>query len=320
MKPNFVAWTGCLPEKTGKGAHIGSLLTPVGPDNDRVGRPPTGSVSLKTAAAWHLEHKQFERFLAFLEGQLAIIRSGETPDHDLMCDVTNYICHFGARYHQAREAVAFGYILQDDPAMSRVIHRLVREHAEIAAKGEDLDALLARTVAGDAATQIADVLAGFLAAYRSHIATEEQDILPYAETNLSDAEWERVASAAPSGPDPFMRFGTSKHSPTFGSEAQTRYSTLCERIQSGRSARPSARNYVHRAQDRVARDAGTKAVRLAALRRRSPLAPDTAAARRILVRQTIELLLLSLAFLQYDFLDVQLQILALPSVFQERVH
>ncbi|OGA14641.1 MAG: hypothetical protein A3H32_09360 [Betaproteobacteria bacterium RIFCSPLOWO2_02_FULL_63_19] len=292
----------------------------MGPDDDRVGRSPTGSVSLNTAAAWHLEHKQFEQLLAFLEGQLAILRSGETPNYDLMGDVTNYICHFGARYHQAREAAAFGYILQDNPAMSGTIHRLVREHAQIAAKGEDLDALLARTVAGDAATQIADVLAGFLAAYRSHIATEERDILPYAEANLSAAHWERVAGAAPQGPDPFMRFATSKHRPTFGSEAQTRYRTLSERIQSGRSARPSAWSDVHRVHDGVARNAVTAGGRPAALPRRSLLVPDTAAARRLLVRQTMELLLLSLAFLQYHLLNIQLHIMELPSVFQELFH
>jgi len=45
------------------------------------------------------------------------------------------------------------------------------------------------------------------------------------------------------------------------------------------------------------------------------LVPGVAKARRLLVKQTIGLLALMLAYLQYYYIDVQLQILSLPSNF-----
>ena len=272
---------------------------------------------MNTAAAWRLEHKQFVQFLAFLESQLAIIGQGDAPNYDLMSDVTHYLCHFGARYHHARETVAFGYILEKDPAMSGTIRRLALEHTDNVARGENLDALLAGSVAGDAATQIAEVLASFIDAYRSHVAAEEQEVLPYAEANLSDGQWEGVARAAPSGPDPFVRFATSRHNPTFGSEAQTRYRALCERIQTGRSSQPWAHHPSHLIKHALLSAAATKAIGVSSPTNRSLLLPATANERRLLVRQSMELLLLSLAFLQYQFLDAQLQILNLASVFPD---
>lgn len=272
---------------------------------------------MNTAGAWRLEHKQFVHFLSFLESQLAVIREGDWPNHDLMSDVTNYLCHFGARYHHAREAVAFSYLLEQSPQLSATIHRLTLDHTDIVTNGENLYAVLASPVARDAATQIEDALGGFIDAYQNHVALEEQDVLPYAEANLSDEQWENIARAAPSGPDPFMRFAASKHNPTFGSEAQTRYRALCERIETGRSFQPWAHHPAHLIRHTQLSAAATTAVVAPSPLKRSPLLPATADERRLLVQQSIELLLLCLAFLQYQFLDVQLQILNLPSVFPE---
>lgn len=250
---------------------------------------------------------------------MGVLRTGELPNYDLMCDVVGYLCHFGARYHHAREDIAFVCIVQGNPAMSGTINRLWREHADIAANGEELDALLVRAVAGNARARagIEDLLAAFLIAYRNHIAAEEQDILPYAVEHLSAAEWESVARAAPQGPDAFNRFGAGRHNPTFGSEADARYRALCERIRTGRSAHPGAPP-VRRAQghqeNRVV-GASTKSAAVLAVPRTVIRVSGVAAARRLLVRQAIELFVLIMAYLQYYYHDVQLQILSLPSVF-----
>jgi hemerythrin-like domain-containing protein len=274
---------------------------------------------MDTAVSWHVEHTHFERLLAYLEGQLGVLRDGDLPNYDLMCDVTTYFSQFGNRYHHAREGVAFGYIAQSNPAMSSTISRLVQEHADIAAKGEELDALLARPVKGNAIARasIEDVLAAFLTAYRNHIAAEEQDILPYAAESLSAMEWGLVARALPPGPDFFRKYDASRHnSPTFGSEAEARYRAVCEMIRTGRSARPRAHR-VRRAEGHQENRAGDseKVAGFLAVPRAQILPRGVANARRLLVKQTIGLLALVLAYLQYYYFDVQLQILSLPSVF-----
>lgn len=273
---------------------------------------------MDTAVSWHVEHTHFERLLAFLEGQLGVLRDGDFPNYDLMCNVTTYFYYFGNRYHHAREGVAFGCIVQRNPAMSGTINRLVQEHADIAAKGEELEALLASVVAGDAIARagIEGVLAAFLTDYRNHITAEEQDIIPYAAENLSAMEWESVAHAAPPGRDRFQKYDASRHSRTFGSEAEPRYRALCEMIRTGRSTRPRA-HPVRRAEGHQEDRAGDrgKVTGFLAVPRPQILAPDVACARRLLVKPTIGLLALVLAYLQYYYFDVQLQILSLPSNF-----
>ena len=273
---------------------------------------------MDTAVSWHVEHTHFERLLAFLEGQLRVLRVGELPNCDLMCDVTNYLCHFGARYHHARESVAFGYVVQSNPTMSGTISRLVQEHADMAAKGEELDALLARVVVGNAIARVGfeGVLAAFLTDYRNHITAEEQDIIPYAAENLSAMEWEAVAGAAPLGPDPFQKYDAWRHSPTFGTEGEARFRALRGMIRTGRSARSWA-HAVRRAEDHHENGAGNrkKVAGVLAVPRPRILVPGVAKARRLLVKQTIGLLALVLAYLQYYYIDVQLQILSLPSNF-----
>ena len=273
---------------------------------------------MDTAVSWHVEHTQFERLLAFLEGQLRVLRDGDLPNYDLMCDVTTYFSQFGNRYHHAREGVAFGYIVQSNPAMAGTISRLVQEHADIAANGEELDALLARAAKGDAIARasVKDALAAFLTAYRNHITAEEQDILSYAVENLSAMEWESVAHAVPPGPNPFEKYDASRHSRTFGSEAEPRYRALCEMIRTSRSTRPRA-HPVRRAEGHQENRAGDREKVTGFLAVPGPqiLAPDVANARRLLVKQTIGLLALVLAYLQYYYFDIQLQILSLPSNF-----
>lgn len=259
----------------------------------------------------------FERLLVFLEGQLGVLRAGRLPNYDLLCDVTTYFCYFGNRYHHAREEVAFGYIVQSNPAMSGTIRRLVQEHEEIADQGQELTALLARAVDGNAQARdsIEGPLLAFVAAYRNHISTEEQDVLPYAADSLSAMQWERVAGARPPGPDPHLGNGASRHSLTFGSEAQARYQALCEMIRTGNSSRSRVRR-VHPIEAHQERGAGSrkKVAGYLGVARAKSKPRGNAAARSALVRQTIGLLALVAAYLQYYFLDVHLKIENLPSM------
>jgi hemerythrin-like domain-containing protein len=271
---------------------------------------------LDPAASWQIEHAHFDRLLAFLEKQLAVLRSGELPNWELMCQVTNYICHFGARYHHARENVAFWYILQRNPAMSSTIDRLLQEHADIATQGEELEELLSRTIADPAAAgaNIQDVLTAFIAAYRAHLAAEEEKILPYAEQNLSATEWDSVTTAAPVGPDPYVQYGASRHTPTFGSEAEVRYQAIVEMIQKNRLARLREYSVASAADCHEYSPVGRRKVAgFAEVPYPAVLVREGAVSRRLLVRQAIGLLALVLAYLQYHYFDVQLQLMSLPS-------
>ena len=179
---------------------------------------------MKTADAvrlWHDEHARFARLLDFLDTQMMVFHEGGHPNYELMRDVIHYLQHYADRYHHPREDVAFELMLQREPALAPQIKRLMHEHrvintvsAKLYKYLEDIleDAFIAReTVEAVAAT--------YLVYYRSHIASEESDILPQAAQLMTEADWALVAAAIPSTPDPL-----------FGKEVGARYRELHKQV------------------------------------------------------------------------------------------
>lgn len=166
---------------------------------------------------WHDEHARFARLLDFLDSQMMAFHEGGHPNYDLMRDVVYYLQHYADRYHHPREDVAFTLMLERDPEIAPVIKRLLHEHRVINTVGatlykqlEDIleDAFIAReTVEAAAAT--------YLVYYRSHLETEEREILPQAAQLLKPADWSKVAAAMPLTADPL-----------FGSDVAARYRDL----------------------------------------------------------------------------------------------
>jgi len=110
-------------------------------------------------------------------------------------------------------------------------------------------------------------------------------------------------------------YSASRHSPSFGSEAKIRYLALSEMIRTGKSLRQKVRPVppaVNRRQ-RCVGDTNQIGAILAVPCPRS-VAVGTRKAERILLRQAIGLLALALAYLNYNYLDVKLLIITLPSI------
>lgn len=160
-------------------------------------------------AQWQAEHGNFSLLLSILEEQVARFRDGESPDYHLMLEIVSYLREFGDCYHHPREDAAFDILVARDPQMRLPVNRLLQEHRVIAVAGEELVARLNQVIS-DAYVLRASVEAAaalYLAYYRHHIATEERLVLPRARLLLSAQDWDAVARAAPSYPDPL--FGSS---------------------------------------------------------------------------------------------------------------
>lgn len=164
-------------------------------------------------AQWHAEHGNFSLLLSILEEQVAQFRDGESPDYNLMLEIVSYLREFGDCHHHPREDAAFNILVARDPQLRLPINRLLQEHRVIAVAGEELVARLNQVIS-DAyvlRTTVEAAAALYLAYYRHHIATEERQILPRSRLLLNAQDWDVVARAAPSCPDPV--FGKS---PTAG--------------------------------------------------------------------------------------------------------
>ena len=157
-------------------------------------------------AVWHDEHAYFRRLLDLLERQIDVFHAGEQPNYALMLDIIYYLRHFTDQSHHPREDAAFSRLAERVPEMQLQLARLMQEHRVIVHIGQNLEQSLERAAA-DAFVPRANIealAATYLVYYRSHLAREEQEVLPRAASVLTPQDWELVRRAAPSMPDPLL--------------------------------------------------------------------------------------------------------------------
>lgn len=157
-------------------------------------------------ALWHAEHDYFRRLLDLFERQIDVFHAGDQPNYPLMLDIIYYLRHFTDQSHHPREDVAFARLAVRKPEMELQLARLLQEHRVIIHIGENLEKSLELAVA-DAFVPRADIealAATYLVYYRSHLAREEQEVLPLAGEALTPEDWDSVRGAAPAMPDPLL--------------------------------------------------------------------------------------------------------------------
>jgi hemerythrin-like domain-containing protein len=149
-------------------------------------------------AAWHDEHAYFARLLALLRKELDVFHGGERPNYELMVDAVTYLCDYGGQVHHRREDEAFARLASRAPELELPLVRLQQEHRVIAHAGETLleqvNAILQGAIVSRGEVETA--LATFLVYYGSHIAREEEEVLPRAATALGEEDWRAVRDAA----------------------------------------------------------------------------------------------------------------------------
>jgi hemerythrin-like domain-containing protein len=168
-------------------------------------------------SAWHAEHVYFRRLLDVLHKELDAFHRGDRPNYELMLDVISYLQDYGDEFHHPREDIAFDRLAERCPDMALPLARLRQEHRVIAHAGEMLRNHVAGILSG-ASVQLEALetaAATYLVYYGSHIAREEQEILPRAASALTPEDWHAVEAAVPARLDPL-----------FGENPQARYRQL----------------------------------------------------------------------------------------------
>ncbi|HET8748943.1 MAG TPA: hemerythrin domain-containing protein, partial [Ramlibacter sp.] len=124
---------------------------------------------------------------------------GRTPNCGLLLDIVDYLRDYSDQVHHPREDEAFRRLGRRSPELRPTITRLQQEHRVIAQSGDRLRELVEEVVA-DAMVPRADIEAAaatYIVYYRSHIETEEKEILPVAARELTEADWTAARNAAP---------------------------------------------------------------------------------------------------------------------------
>ena len=173
------------------------------------------------AAAWHEEHRYFQKLLALLLQRVHALADGGEPDYELMLDIVSYLHDYADEMHHPREDIAFALLANRVPELKHTLAALRQEHRVIARAGEILFNLLTAALKGAviARADIEMAAATYLVYYGNHVAREEEEVLAKAAAVLTAEDWASVRNGVRSRPDP-----------VFGATPEQRYRELRRRI------------------------------------------------------------------------------------------
>jgi hemerythrin-like domain-containing protein len=174
-----------------------------------------------TIAVWRAEHLNFAKLLDILEEQLERFHTDEGPNYELMLDIMFYMTHYSDLLHHPREDLALAKIKERQASVGPLVDELTRQHVLIKECGEDLVTDLDGIVNGSILSREQVEIPGrnYIANFRTHMQTEEAEILPLAAKLLSAGDWSRIER-------------TVRHleDPLFGGGAEHRYAALRQEI------------------------------------------------------------------------------------------
>ncbi|MGH8852021.1 MAG: hemerythrin domain-containing protein [Casimicrobiaceae bacterium] len=163
---------------------------------------------------------------AVLHGMLYLVHRtrarGDAPNFAVLGAMIYYIDAFPERFHHPKEdRYLFRLLRIRYPGAAEVLDRLKTEHRAGAEKIRTLEQALARYQQGGA-SEFPNFLAAveeYAAFHWAHMKTEEQTVLPLAETYLTAGDWEAIDAAFAGHTDPML-----------GIEEGTKYEQLFRRI------------------------------------------------------------------------------------------
>jgi hemerythrin-like domain-containing protein len=174
-----------------------------------------------TLSKWHTEHVNFAKLLNLLDAELDLFHKGESPNYELMLDIMFYMTHYPDVLHHPREDLAFAKIKTRDKSAGATVDELSEQHAQLRRIGEELVSGLSDIVNGSIASRESVETPGraYVENFRSHMRTEEKEILPVAAKLLRDEDWAEIVAAIAHIDDPL-----------FGAAAEKRYAAIHRQI------------------------------------------------------------------------------------------
>lgn len=179
------------------------------------GNPMTSAIDII-----HRDHVNIARVLEVLEESIS--EAGGKPDFELLERIVYYMRVFPDRFHHPKEEkFLFPALRTKDPSAGPVLDELAHQHAE----GERLlDVLAERVHAAEAGppermAELRQAVDTYVAFQRSHMSTEETEILPRAREHLADSEWRDINRAF-----------AADHDPLFGDNLETGFRALLAKI------------------------------------------------------------------------------------------
>lgn len=154
-----------------------------------------------------IDHGNFVRLLDVLEEELGRVTDEQGQvNYSLMQDIMVYMTHYPDQFHHPKEDLMFSRMAERDRALHTLIDGLAEEHLTLARKGSAFLRILQNVVDGELVRRNAIESLGreYVETLRSHIETEEAQVLGIAETLLQEHDWAEIDSAMEHMEDPLF--------------------------------------------------------------------------------------------------------------------
>ena len=166
------------------------------------------------------EHRSLGAVLQTLRDMVAEVSDGgASPDFALLWKMVYYIEAYPDRLHHPKEdQELFPRVRARSPAAAAVIDKLELDHQQCESQLDHVRIALAHVEAGliEELPQLKARVNAFADFYWRHMRMEEEQLLPLAERDLSDADWQAVgrsfgANTDPLGGGPAEKFWSLLH-------------------------------------------------------------------------------------------------------------
>jgi hemerythrin-like domain-containing protein len=154
-------------------------------------------------------HNEHQALAAMLRSMHLLVaqaqREGRDPDFSVLRAMLFYVDEFPERLHHPKEsALLFPALRQRCPELRGTLDRLDADHGHGETAIRALaHALLAWEVLGQPRRQpFIDALDRYIDGYISHMAAEEQEVLPAARRHLTESDWAALDAAFAANRDP----------------------------------------------------------------------------------------------------------------------
>jgi len=176
-----------------------------------IGRVFETRAAINTMQAIRIIREEHQALAAVLHGLLYTVREIRKyqlqPDFELLGAMIYYIDTFPERLHHPKEdAWLFRLLRLRHPPARALLERLESEHRAGGAKLRQLEQALIRYQQGGRGefAVFAAAVEAFVAFERSHMRSEESEVIPLAQKYLIPADWQEIDAAFLDNKDPLL--------------------------------------------------------------------------------------------------------------------
>lgn len=174
----------------------------------------------------HKDHENMNQLLKVLEQKIELLKKDKMIDFQLVEAIIAYLREYSDKYHHPLEDLIYDYFLKNYTVSVGDVTALFDQHKKLKKVTIELDEVL-NMVLLDAVVpkkQCIEKLQNFVELQSTHLAYEEQEILPLIKKHLSIDDWNEIK----------CQWQHQDHKdPLFGDEISQQYQRLAAVIKQG---------------------------------------------------------------------------------------